>query len=157
MALFQYFFLPYTSTKLKVGYTGFILSLCMFVCPSVLLWTELCLLCIFHNTYFTHITNQLQKVCHLLSFYNDSKIWIFVKFLFTSDCWTHYMTMTYDPTHDDLDLQPTHEHDFRLCIFVIKHVYPRLLCSQIDPVMVMLHYNTVHDMILHSDDKGKRV
>ena len=52
------------STQLK-GYTGFTLS----VCPSVRLWTESCLLCIFHNTswihfIFTHLIKQLQKVCH---------------------------------------------------------------------------------------------
>ena len=41
--------------------------------PSVRLWTESCPLCIFHNTcrihfIFTHLINQLQKVCRVLSF-----------------------------------------------------------------------------------------
>ena len=39
---------------------------------SVRLWTATCPLCIFHNTrqihfIFTHLINQLQKVCHMLS------------------------------------------------------------------------------------------
>ena len=46
--------------------TGFTLS----ICPSVHLWTESCLLCIFHNTQgihfiFTHLIKHLQKVCHV--------------------------------------------------------------------------------------------
>ena len=42
------------------------------VFPYFRLWTEECLLCIFHNTsqiliIFTHVINQLQKVCAMLS------------------------------------------------------------------------------------------
>ena len=49
------------STKLK----GVIL---VSPCPSVLLWTESCPLCVFLNTsrihfVFTHLTNKFQKVC----------------------------------------------------------------------------------------------
>ena len=56
--------IPPASTKLKGGYTGITLS----VCPSVRLWTESCLLCIFNNTHrihfiFAHLIKQLQKVC----------------------------------------------------------------------------------------------
>ena len=44
------------------------------VCSSIRLWTEWCLLCNFHNTsrihfIFTHLIKQLQKVCHVLSFF----------------------------------------------------------------------------------------
>ena len=54
------------STKLKVGYTVFTLS----VCSSVHLWTESCPLCIFNNTrrihfIFAHLIKQLQKVCRV--------------------------------------------------------------------------------------------
>ena len=56
------FFNPPASTKLKAGYTCFTLSICL----SVYLWTESCLLCIFHITspvhfIFTHVINQVQN------------------------------------------------------------------------------------------------
>ena len=46
-------------------------------CQSV--WTESCPLCIFHNTSqihskFTYLINQIRKVCHVLSFYENFKI-----------------------------------------------------------------------------------
>ena len=51
-------FITPASTKLKGGYTGFTLSICPSVhpsvCPSVRLWTELCPLCIFNNTCQIH-------------------------------------------------------------------------------------------------------
>ena len=60
---------PYTYIKCAIQ---------MSVRPSVRLWTESCLFCIFHNTsqiqfIFTHI-NQLHKVCHVLNFVKNSKI-----------------------------------------------------------------------------------
>ena len=54
-------------------------------CPSVHLWTESCLLCIFNNIcrihfMFAHLINQLQKVCCVQSLCQNSKIWNFGKF-----------------------------------------------------------------------------
>ena len=58
----------------------------IFVSPCPL-WTESCPLCIFHNTShihftFTHLINQLPKVCRVLSVVKNSKIWIFCQFQF---------------------------------------------------------------------------
>ena len=55
------------------------------VCPSVRLWTTSCPLCIFHNNsrihiIFIHLIKQLQKVCRVLTFLKNSKIWIFADF-----------------------------------------------------------------------------
>ena len=74
---FILFLLYPRSTKFKRG--GTLVSLC----PSVRLWTESCPLCIVHNTsgihfIFTHLIDQLQKGCRMLSFV---KIWIFGNFL----------------------------------------------------------------------------
>ena len=71
--------------EVEGGYTGFTLSAFPSVCLFIRLWTECCPLCIFHNTIrvhfiFRHLINQLQKVCHLLSFVKNSKIWIFRNF-----------------------------------------------------------------------------
>ena len=75
------------SMKLKGGYTGFTLSVCLSihpsVRPSVSLWTESCPLCIFHDTsrfhfIFTHLINQLQKLCSMLRFLKSLKFWQFI-------------------------------------------------------------------------------
>ena len=71
--------------EVEDGYTGFTLSVFPSVCLFIRLWTECCPLCIFHNTIrihfiFRHLINQLQRVCHLLSFVKNSKIWIFRNF-----------------------------------------------------------------------------
>ena len=55
------------------------------VCPSVRLWTTSFPLCIFHNNsrihiIFIHLIKQLQKVCRVLTFFKNSKIWIFADF-----------------------------------------------------------------------------
>ena len=50
-------FLCPASSKLKGGYTGLTLSVRLSLCPSVHLWTESCLLCIFNNAH-----KQLQKM-----------------------------------------------------------------------------------------------
>ena len=79
------------------GYTGFTLP----VCPSVRLWAESCPQCIIQNTncihfIFTDLINQLQKVCRVLSFVTNSKIWNFGNFFkispFTLSC-VHVMRM----------------------------------------------------------------
>ena len=71
------------------AYTGFTLSVRLFtppsvclsalpsVCLSVCLLMKSCLFCIFHSTsqihfIFTHLISQLQKVCHMLSFWTNS-------------------------------------------------------------------------------------
>ena len=83
--------------EVEGGYTGFTLP----VCPSVRLWAESCPQCIIHNTscihfIFTDLNNQLQKVCRVLSFVTNSKIWIFGNFFkispFTLSC-VHVMRM----------------------------------------------------------------
>ena len=55
--------------------------------PSVRLrlWTESCPLCIFKKTpqihfIFAHLIKQLQKVCHMYSLFQNSKIWNFGNF-----------------------------------------------------------------------------
>ena len=76
--------------------------------PSVRLWTESCPLCISHNTSrihfkFTDLINQLRKVCRVLRFVKNSKIWIFGNFFkcspFTLSC-VHVMWMlkVYSPS-----------------------------------------------------------
>ena len=86
--------------KVKGGYTGFTLYVCL---PVRCLWTESCLIFIFHNTrrihlIFTHLINQLQKVCHVLSFVKNSDIFIFGNFFkfasLTLSC-VHVMWMLY--------------------------------------------------------------
>ena len=70
---------------------------CRFVC----LWTELRLLCIFHNTsqihiIYTHLINQLHKMCHVLRFLKNSKIRIwgyFFKFVNLTLYRVHVMWM----------------------------------------------------------------
>ena len=58
IVVFIQIIIPSTSTKLKGGYTGFTLSVCPSVHPSVrpsvCLWTESCLLCIFNNSCWIH-------------------------------------------------------------------------------------------------------
>ena len=57
------------SAKLKRVYTGFTLSICPSVYLSVRLWTESCLLCIFHNTsrvHFVWLSNVRMIKYHLL-------------------------------------------------------------------------------------------
>ena len=54
------------------------------VCLSICLGMELCSLCIFHNTcqihfIFTHLINQLEKVCGVLSFLWKLKISMFAQ------------------------------------------------------------------------------
>ena len=91
-------------------YTGYTLTVCPFVCqyvhPSVRLWTESCPLCIFHNTsqihfIFTHLINQLQKLCRMLIYIKKFHIFKLeiLQNVFTSSCsctscssflWTHY-------------------------------------------------------------------
>ena len=67
--------------EVEGGFTGFTLP----VCPSVRLWAESCPQCIIQNTncihfIFTDLINQLQKVCRVLSFVTNSKIWNFGNF-----------------------------------------------------------------------------
>ena len=66
---------------------GILVSPCPSVCPSirpsVSLWTESCPLCIFHDTsrfhfIFTHLINQLQKLCRMLRFLKSLKFWQFI-------------------------------------------------------------------------------
>ena len=51
--------------KLKGGYNGFTLS----VRPSDLLWTELCPLCVFNNTYWFHFIPVHIMLCMKLFFF----------------------------------------------------------------------------------------
>ena len=69
---------------------------------------------------FTHRINQLQNVCRMLSFFQNSKILIFVEFVYfirvvRSSIWPLpffiMMTLTYDHTH---------HQDLGLCIFFTK-------------------------------------
>ena len=79
--------------EVEGGYTGFTLSVRLSVhlsvlpsvCASVPLCRELCPLCIFYNIYwihfiFTHLIKQLQKVCRVTVFFQNSTIWSFGKF-----------------------------------------------------------------------------
>ena len=66
--------IPTASMKLKGGYTGFNLSICL----AVHLWTESCPLCIFNNTrrihfIFAHLIKQLQKVCRMSCLFQNYK------------------------------------------------------------------------------------
>ena len=56
------------------------------------------------------------------------EVWIFAGFLFTSGCWTYYMTLIYDAIHEDFD--PTHDLDLELCVFFTKRWYAELFLSQ---------------------------
>ena len=66
-------------------YTGFTLSICLSVHPSFSSVDHPCLLCILNNTSwihfkFTHVINQLQKMCSVLSFWKKTYIWNFADF-----------------------------------------------------------------------------
>ena len=70
-----FFIINPISTKLKGG-------ILVSPCPSVHLWTESCLLCIFNNIHrihflFAHLIKQLQKMCHV---FQNSTIWNCGKF-----------------------------------------------------------------------------
>ena len=64
--------LPFLYPSLQQSWKGGIL---VSPCPSVHLWTESCLLCIFNNTcrihfIFAHHIKQLEKVCHVNVYFN---------------------------------------------------------------------------------------
>ena len=70
-------------------------------CPSIRLWTESCPLCIFHNIHrihfiFTHLIKQLQKVCHVLSFFPILKKFEVLVNSLNLQLWL-CLVMTWDP------------------------------------------------------------
>ena len=70
--------------------------------PPVRLWTKSCQLCIFHITcrihsLFTHLINQFLKVWCILSYFFNSKIWMFTEF---TSFWSHYMTLNLNATQE---------------------------------------------------------
>ena len=86
-------------TKLKMGHRFHLAHL------SVCLWTELCPLCIFHDTsrvYFlsTHLINQLRKVCPMLYYFLISKF-EFLPF-FKLHAWIHHVLASLDVRLDGL-------------------------------------------------------
>ena len=81
----------------------------LFLLYPLLQWrTESCPLCIFHNTrcihfIFTHLINQLQKVCHFFSyliFFQFQNLNFCCWFFFFFYCWSFCPT---DTIHGDLD------------------------------------------------------
>ena len=75
----HFIFLYPCSTKLKGVYWFHLVR------PSVHMWTESCPLYIFYNTrrihfLFAQFIKQLQKVCCVYRFFQNSKIWSFGKF-----------------------------------------------------------------------------
>ena len=73
----------------------------MFVCLSVRMWTESCLLCNFYDTshihfIFTHLIKQLQKVCHMLSFLHNSLTW---DLIWINNMGNHGMVFSFTKRH----------------------------------------------------------
>ena len=72
-----------------------LVSACPSARPSVRRWKETCPLCIFHNSnrihfIYTHLINQVQKVCHVLSFYKTSRIWILLNVFNSWLAWLYF-------------------------------------------------------------------
>ena len=92
----------------------------------------------FHTSYQPTSGNVLCVMC-----FNNSTIWIFVDF-FTSGCWTHPMTLTYDPWWP-LSMAPSMILALHCVYFSPSGSYPKLLCSQPDLIdMIAEKQSEIH-------------
>ena len=113
--LLVYQILFYTPTSMKLE-GGILVSPCPSVC---LLWMEWCLFCVNNTCWihfiFIHLIKQLQKMCHMYRFLQNSKMLIFGIFFYAPTqrswwgvYWIHlvfffvfffqFITLTLDPT-----------------------------------------------------------